>query len=135
MAFRVIDYSDIYYGTITKEPKPHRRAGKFIQLLHEDTEYIVLSPSRLSPFHANILERFCRTKGISGRYRTRKMDNFEVTDPDLEVAGGGLWEMDDEEKTLTLSGSSAVYGTFDRNGLKERLKSTGSLRNYRILIR
>jgi hypothetical protein len=133
--FKVIDYSEIYFGTIIKQPKPGRRAGKFIQIFHDGTEYIVLSPAKLSIFHANILERFCQTRGISGRYRTKKMDSFEVPDDALDLKGGGRWEIDDEKKVITLSGTSVVYGPFDRKGLKEKIKSTRFLKNYTVIIR
>ncbi|MEC4684721.1 MAG: hypothetical protein VST71_03185 [Nitrospirota bacterium] len=135
MNLKFIDFSDIYYGSITKKVKPRKRKGKFIQLRNNKTEYLILAPISLSPFHANILERFCLTNGIYGRYTNSKMEKFEIEDFEWEVVGGGHWEMDDDKKILVLSGASYVYGRFAPSRLREKIRAVDALKGYRITIK
>jgi len=135
MKLKFIDFSDLYYGSIPKKGKPRKRKGKFIQLRNNGTEYLVLSPISLSPFHANILERFCLTNGIYGGYTNSKMEKFEIEDFEWEVVGGGHWEMDDEKKILVLSGASYVYGRFAPSGLHEKIRTVDSLKGYKVVIK
>ncbi len=135
MNLKFIDFSDIYYGTITKKGKPWKRKGKFIQLRNNGTEYLVLSPISLAPFHANILERFCLTNGIYGRYTNSKMEKFEIDDFEWEVVGGGHWEMDDDKKILVLSGASYVYGRFAPSRLREKIRAVDALKGYKVVIK
>ncbi|NOZ25565.1 MAG: hypothetical protein GXO94_05690 [Nitrospirae bacterium] len=135
MKIEFTDFSDVYYGTISRETKPGKRKGKFVQLRNENTEHIVLSPIQLSPFHANIIERFCLANGIRGRYTGDKMERFVIEHPGWKVIGGGHWEMDDGEKRLVLGGASYVYGRFDGSGLSERLGTVDALNGYSVVIR
>ena len=134
--FELIDYSFFYYKTIAKKPIPEKRGGKFIQIRNEErkTEYLVFSPSELSSFHANIVERFCFLKGIEGVYTTKKMDRYEIQDPEWLIIGGGKWSMDDNEKRLVLFDNSGVYGRFDSNGLRKKILDTGKLQGYEVKI-
>lgn len=135
-AFELIDYSTVFYKTIAKKPMPEKRGGKFIQIRNEEkkTEYLVLSPSELSSFHANIVERFCLLKGIEGVYTTKKMDRYEIQDPEWVIVGGGKWSIDDNEKRLVLFDNSGVYGKFDAKGLRKKILDTGKLPGYEITI-
>jgi hypothetical protein len=128
MKLTLIDYSDQHFTS----PPPERR-GKFIQVLSEDTEYIVMSPRELSTFHANIAERFFTRRGIRGKYN-HKRDNFRIDHPLWTILGGGHWELDEETGTLTLSGLSMAYGRFQSSGgLARRIEK--ALPGYRVLIR
>ncbi len=135
MKLELIDFSDVYYGAVARKAKPPRRVGKFMQLRNNTTEYLVLSPTGLSTFHADIVERFCRTKGICGRYAREKPERFEIDDHRWDVVGGGHWEMDDEKKMFLLSGSSYVYGRFAPSRLHGKLETVASLKGYRIVIK
>lgn len=122
MSFHFIDYSSVYFTTIAKKPTPSQRGGKFVQIINHSTkdEYLVLSPKELSIYHANIVERFCMLNGnIPGSYNTKK-DFFEIQDPDWEVIGGGVWAIDEENKSLTLGGESKMYGTFHGSNLQKK---------------
>jgi hypothetical protein len=124
MDFTIIDYSAAYFTTIGEKPIPVARGGTFVQLVNHSAsnEYLILSPHKQSEYHANIVERFCLLKGnIKGRYNVSR-DFFEIQDPDWEVIGGGLWEIDEEKKSLTLAGGSKAYGKFDGGRLKSRIK-------------
>lgn len=132
--FELIDYSAVFYKTIAKKPMPEKRGGKFIQIRNEEAEYLVLSPSVLSSFHANIVERFCLLKGIDGSYTTKRKDRFEIHDPEWHIIGGGKWSIDDAEKRLVLSDNSGVYGKFDEKGLRKKILDTGKLIGYEVKI-
>lgn len=115
---------------------PLKRGGKFVQIINHSTsnEYLVLSPRELSVYHANIVERFCALQGaIQGSYNAKR-DFFEIYDPAWKVVGGGMWAIDDEEKTLTLGGASQMYGAFDEVGLKQKIQMAAVLSGYTVLI-
>jgi hypothetical protein len=136
MSFTFIDYSATYFTAIAKQPIPAKRSGKFVQIINHPTndEYLVLSPRELSVYHANIVERFCALNGaIQGSYNA-KSDYFEIHDPDWEVIGGGMWELDEEEKTLSLAGASKMYGEFDGAGLKQKIQADATMSGYAVCI-
>jgi len=125
MEFHLIDYSGDCFrkgrSSGTNEVPP-KRGGKFVQIRSERAEYIVLCPKELARYHANIVERFCREKsGIKGRYNPRR-DNYVLESPGWEVAGGGIWEVDEERKMFYFSGISLAYGRFDPDGLRAKIK-------------
>jgi len=115
MELKVIDYSDMYFSSL-----PPARSGKFIQVMSEDSEYLVLSPRELSVFHANIAERFFSSMGIRGQYN-HKRDSYRIAHPSWEILGGGHWELDEETGALTLSGTSMAYGRFLSTGLAQKV--------------
>ena len=136
MSFTFIDYSSTYFTAIAKQPIPAKRSGKFVQIINHATndEFLVLSPKELSVFHANIVERFCALQGaIPGAYNAKR-DYFKIHDPAWEVIGGGMWEIDEEEKTLSLGGESQMYGAFDEVGLKQKIKMSAVLSGYVVSI-
>lgn len=133
MSFVFIDYSNDLKSKKTSPVISPNRNGKFIQVRRETDEYFVLSPKASSLYHANIAERFLHEKGIQGRYNA-KGDLYEIYDPGWEIKGGGLWSIDDQEKTLHLFGSSKSYGKYDRRGLKDRLHSLKHFFDYKIII-
>jgi hypothetical protein len=134
MKFKIIDYSDIYFKTISKTDVPSKRGGNFIQIMDEDTEYLVLSPAGLSSFHANIAERFCLLKGIEGAYTTKRMDKYEIYDPEWIIIGGGKWVIDEKEKRFHLFAESGTYGKFDSRGLRKKILATERLVGYEVKI-
>jgi len=135
MKFELLDYSAIYFKSISKTNIPEKRSGKFIQIENEDDEkeYLILSPKELSIFHANIAERFCMINKISGSYNARK-DFFEIHDLDWTVIGGGLWVIDDNATSLNLFDKSTMYGKFDSRDLKKKISTVKKLKDYSILI-
>lgn len=132
--FILIDYSEVFFRTISKSHIPSERGGKFIQIRNENTEYLVLSPRELSSFHANIIERFCMLNGLTGEYTTKKMDEYDITDPDWIIIGGGKWFFNDHEKWIHLFDKSGVYGKFDHTGLRDKILSSENFKEYDIRI-
>jgi hypothetical protein len=128
-----IDYSEIYYSEIAKIPVPDRLTGKFVQVRHNNTEYLIFSPKEFTPYHADLVKRFCKEKGLKGSLdRTSKY--FEISDPAWVVVGGGKYEVDKKKKFIRLHDNSMAYGRFDRRGLKAKVLSMEFASDYVVVI-
>ena len=133
MEFRFIDYSYTYYVG-RKGPIPASRGGKFVQLRNAYYEYVVLAPVKMSAYHANIVERFCRDERIEGKYRSRKMDDYQLRAAGWEIVGGGFWQMEEKKKWLSLRGASQAYGRFDPEGLKGKILTHDGMEGFEVEI-
>jgi hypothetical protein len=122
MTMVFIDYTQLYYTVITKTGVPPARSGKFVQIRHGSTEYLVFSPKDFTKYHANIVERFCLDKGIEGGYDSGGK-HYEISDRAWIVAGGGKYEIDTVKKAIKLFDNSMAYGKFDSQGLREKILS------------
>jgi hypothetical protein len=133
MELVILDYCDFYYKNIAKTVSPPVRSGKFVQIISTETEYLILSPKLFSPYHADIVERFCINKEIDGVYDKGKYIYF-IHDPSWKIIGGGRWLMDDTSRILNLFDHSQAYGRFDSTGLMEKIRSDGRFSGYTINI-
>jgi hypothetical protein len=127
MRLEVMDYSHKHFSS-----PPRQRRGKFIQVLSEGSEYIVMSPKEQSAFHANIAELFFSSRGLRGSYN-HKRDNYSIDHPGWSILGGGYWELDEDKGVLKLSGLSMAYGRFRDSGLARRMEK--SLTGLRVVTR
>ncbi|HWR72847.1 MAG TPA: hypothetical protein VN604_06735 [Nitrospirota bacterium] len=128
-----IDYTPFYYTSIARTSIPPVISGKFLQIMHENTIYLVLSPKELTKYHANIVERFCMDKGIEGSYDAKR-EKFSIRDQAWQVTGGGKFERDTNKKTIKLYDNSMAYGKFKNEGLKELLLTLPEFAGYNIII-
>ncbi len=126
MDVTLIDYVSFYYASLTEEPAPSIITGKFVQIRHRNTLYLVFAPQGLSKYHANIVERFCIDKGIGGSYDSERK-KYNVHDQDWIVTGGGKFAIDRKQKTVKLYDDSMAYGKFDKTGLRDAI---GTLREF-----
>ncbi|MEW6587500.1 MAG: hypothetical protein AB1442_18065 [Nitrospirota bacterium] len=133
MKFVIVDYSEIYYGGIAKIERPKKIVGKFVQLRHADTEYLVFSPKEFTRYHADLVEKFCSDRGIDGTYNSR-VKRFDIHDPSWTVTGGGKFEADVDGKRLRLYDDSMAYGKFVSKGLKEKILSAKGMSAYKVEI-
>jgi hypothetical protein len=133
MKLLILDYADLFYREKAGHKKPARRAGKFVQIKHEDTEYFIFSPKEITRYHADLVQLFCQEKGIDGSYN-EQIKRHDIHDPSWIIMGGGKFEIDDEERRLRLYDNSMAYGRFDSRGLKKRLLSDQRLSGYTIRI-
>lgn len=127
MKLTVIDYSPEHFPS-----PPRHRKGKFIQVLSEEGEYIIMSPKEMSAFHANIAERFFASRGVQGRYN-HKRDDFRIDHPGWTILGGGHWELEEDTGVLTLWGESMAYGRFQGTGLARRMEK--ALPGHRVICK
>lgn len=133
MNFELIDYSEDYYKESLNEPVPENRSGKFVQIRNKKSgkEFIVLSLSILTIYHADIVEKFCLSKGIKGRYHRAK-NYFKITDTSWEVIGGGHWGINSRHNILVLAGKSQAYGKFNSDGLETKIQSLERMKGYTV---
>lgn len=129
MKIRFVSYIDQYYREIQKTKTPQRQSGKFVQIRHHDTEYLVFSPKELTSYHADIVERFCRENRLPGSYAGGEK-RFEIAEPGWVVVGGGKFDLDREAKTIRLYDNSMAYGKFDSKGLAETVMRVEDLSGY-----
>jgi hypothetical protein len=128
-----IDYSEVYYSTVAGTDMPDRRAGKFVQIRNNNTEYLIFSPKEFTRYHADIVERFCTERGIVGLYNNTNK-RFDILDPGWVVIGGGKFEMVRTTKYIRLYDDSMVYGRFDTKGLKKKILLIKGFSDYVVQI-
>jgi hypothetical protein len=130
-----IDYSEMYYSSVAKTPVPDKRTGKFVQIRHNDTEYLVFSPKEFAPYHADLVKQFCSDRGLNGSYDSRSK-RFDIHDPGWVIVGGGKYEyeIDKSEKHIRLYDNSLAYGRFDNEGLKEKIFLINGMSDYKVQI-
>jgi len=129
----VIDYAEKYYQDRAKTAMPEKRSGKFVQVRNNETEYLVFSPKEFTPYHAGLVEQFCKEKGLKGVYDT-KNKRFDIQEPAWIVVGGGKFERDDREKHIRLYDNSMAYGRFDSKGLRGKILSAAGMSDYTVQI-
>lgn len=134
MKIAFVDYSERYNSGAAKSTVPHKQNGKFVQLRHNDAEFLVFSPRGLTSYHADIVERFCKEKGIPGVYDA-PAKRFVVHDPTWIIVGGGKFEIDEVAKYILLYDNSMAYGRFDSDGLRDRIHKIKKFRDYEVRIR
>ncbi len=128
-----VDCSRSYYEGIAKT-MPEKRTGKFVQIRHRDTEYLVSSVQELARYHADIVERFCSGRDIAGSYN-KESKRFDIFEPDWAVIGGGRFEIDEKKRCIRLYDNSMAYGRFDAKELKEKILSIDEFSNYTVTIK
>lgn len=133
MSVIFIDYSEAFYSAGANSAKPEKRKGKFVQIRKGDAEYLVFSPTELTPYHANIVERFCFENGIGGSYGEEGR-RYDIHDPQWVVVGGGKFEVDGNKRSIRLYDDSLAYGKFDSRGLKKKIHQVDALSDYEIRI-
>jgi hypothetical protein len=123
----------MYYAEVAKITPLAVRSGKFVQVRHGDAEYLILSPKEFSPYHADILERFCRERSIDGAYQEGKK-RFDIHDAEWVIQGGGKFEIDDKKKFIRFYDNSMAYGRFEARGLRKKVHRSDMLKDYEVRI-
>ncbi|HAM52947.1 MAG TPA: hypothetical protein DCP92_20450 [Nitrospiraceae bacterium] len=128
-----VDYTEQYYSVVTQAPMPDKHSGKFVQMRHYDTEYLIFSPKELTPYHGDIVERFCRDKGIDGAFEGRQK-YFAIHDTSWVIVGGGKFEIDKVKKYVRLYDDSMAYGKFNPDGLKDKILQIAQMANHEVKV-
>lgn len=129
----IVDYSKMYYHNIKGIEIPDKNVGKFVQIRHEDIEYLLFSPKEFTKFHADIVEKFCIEQGLSGFYNPVKK-LYEILDIGWSIIGGGKFELDRLQKQILLYDDSMAYGRFNEVGLDERILKIKEFSDYSVKI-
>ncbi len=125
----LIDYSESSHYREAGVPLSSNLSGKFVQIRHRTTEYLVLAPREVASFHADIVERFCREKGLHGS-RNSEGNRYDIFEPAWVIVGGGKFDLDREKKHIRFYDNSMAYGKFNRKGFKGKIVSIGALSDY-----
>ena len=129
----LIDYTRRYYTDIVKTAVPSKITGKFVQLGSHDEFYLVISPAAFTKYHADIVEMFCRERGIAGSYDQEKK-RFNISDRAWHVIGGGKFERDDEIKTIKFHDESMAYGKYETSGFAAMIAAHTEFSGYTIVM-
>ncbi|MEJ2695182.1 MAG: hypothetical protein P8013_00890 [Candidatus Sulfobium sp.] len=129
----IVDYRETASGKRGPSAIRPRTNGKFLQVRHDDTEYILFSPREVTPYHSDLLERFCRERGIKGSYDSKRK-RYDIRESSWTVEGGGKFDIDTVRKYIRLYDNSMAYGKFDAAGLKDKVLLVKGLAGYRVMI-
>lgn len=133
MAFILINYAEEYFKKAQGGTIPVRWGGKFVLVNSDKDEFLILSPKELTPYHADIVQRFSEEKGLAGTFH-KPQKRFDIEEPGWAVNGGGKFEIDVAIKTLRFYDNSMAYGRFEAKALMENVESVKELSGYRIKI-
>jgi len=128
-----VDHSELGHSGVPKTAVARKQNGKFVQLRHKDTEYLVFSSKEFASYHTDIVERFCREKDIPGVYNASGK-RFVIHDPAWVIVGGGKFEIDKTEKYILVYDNSMAYGRFESKGLKDKIGAIKELKDYEVRI-
>ncbi len=131
--FVIVDYCGFSRPPAAGQMAAGRITGKFVQIRNVDTEYLIFSPVDLTRYHADLVEKFCEERDITGSY-VEERRRYDIHDPGWIVVGGGKFETDKTKKSIILYDNSMAYGRFDPKGLKEKIHQTKELANYTVKI-
>jgi hypothetical protein len=126
----ILDYSSIL-NALGNESDLLR--AKFLQLEHEKTVIILIGAVSEYPYHASLLERFCRDQQIPSTW-IKKPDVLETYDRLLDTLGGGWMLIDPTARRLEIFGASSAYGGYDRRIMNDLAVSHPQLRDWQINV-
>ena len=130
---QITDYTHFYYQTMEGQPPPPFTDGKFVLILQaEGPIHAVFSPIELSKFHADIVCRFLKERGVRGHYDPGH-EKYTIDDQGWKIAGGGAWILDTNEEVLQLGGHSKAYGAAHASHLKALFSAAESHFKVRVI--
>ncbi len=104
----------LFYGgedDLAPNSQDGRLACKFLLVSSDDCLYLLFGPLAEYPYHAALLDRFCKEQQIASSW-IKRPDLLEIFDGGCEVRGGGYLELDRVLRTACVSGQSTAYGGF-----------------------
>jgi hypothetical protein len=129
----VEDYTPDYYQNRLGAPLPSTYAGKFVHIVGPADEYLVLSPTELTEFHAQIVQRFSRRRpDTSSVFLPSGEVRFGT--PGWSVRGGGHFQLNRAGNCLALWGASKAYGAFDGDYVRVVLGQNADWLHYEIAL-
>ncbi len=114
----------LFYGE-SDVLSPASSAGKFtckfVVTSMADKLYLLIGPLSDYPYHAALLDRFCREQNIPSEWAQRP-DLLELLDEDSKVCGGGYMEIDPNSRAIRVGGRSKAYGEFNRADVNQAVE-------------
>jgi hypothetical protein len=126
------DYSPLWFDRV-EAGWPAVYGGKFVLISDGRVMHLVFAPIQLCRYHGNIVERFARAHGLTGRYGAR--DAFRFDRPPWVVEGGAKWERDTVRRELHLYGDSGGYGGVSFPVVERGLRRAGLEEDWRVTYR
>lgn len=93
--------------------------GKFVQLNWQGEPWLLFASKDQHAFHNQIVAHFLSDMHQPYHWRSPEVLTFEQRE--LEILGGGKFQLDWEARRLLLSDNSMVYGRFDEELLRQSL--------------
>lgn len=117
MEYDVIKYYENSESESPEEKAPSIIFCKFMIIINADTAYFTIGDIGKFPYHANIVDRFCKDRDIPAAWK-RKPDVVEIYSEETELKGGGMVDIDENKKILKIYGYSTAYGPTNVEYLK-----------------
>lgn len=111
-----------------------RLACKYVLVRDRAGVHLVVGLRRDYPYHASLVDRYCRLKGMPC-FWAQKPDVLTIVDAAHRVEGGGWLEICPARREAVFYGSSKAYGVCPGGLLKEVLDITGFLGDYSVTTR
>ncbi|MFZ5979772.1 MAG: hypothetical protein ACOYVF_03995 [Candidatus Zixiibacteriota bacterium] len=117
MRYDVVRYFESSNNNHPEVVLPSEIFCKFMIIINDGTAFFVIGDISEFPYHANIVDRFCRERDIPAAWK-RKPDVVEVFAKTTELKGGGMIDIDETKKILKIYGYSTAYGPTNVEYLK-----------------
>jgi hypothetical protein len=108
--------------------------NKFVLLTHGDIIVMLMGPVDSFPYHATLVERYCRDNEIPACW-VHKPDLLEIFDRDVEVRGGGQLDIFPEDGILKIYGFSSAYGPCNSEYLKKFISGHSFFASFSVRVK
>lgn len=108
------------YPTLEAMQHLNEVRGKFVQIKWKGEPWLLFASKDQHQFHNQIVAHFMSEQHLSYHWKSPEVLTFEGHD--LEISGGGKFLVNWQDKQLSLSANSMVYGRFHEAGLKKSLQ-------------
>ncbi len=123
----------VRYEVEEKDKKPPAQ-NKFVFLLHRDVLTMVAGPIINYPYHATLIDKFCRDNQIPSAW-VHKPDLVEIFDPLVQVKGGGHLDIYPEREVINIYGYSTAYGPFNSEYMKRFITEHPFFSHFSVRVR
>jgi hypothetical protein len=108
--------------------------NKFVLITHGDVIVLLIGPVDLYPYHAALVERYCRDNEIPVSW-AHKPDLLEIFDRDVHVRGGGQLDIFPQDGILKIYGFSSAYGPYNSEYLKRFISSHPFFASFSVRVK
>jgi len=107
--------------------------GKFVIIAEDNRFNLVLGLLSEFPYHAHLVNRFCKLYDIPALWQ-KKPDQYQIMTDAYRINGGGWVDIKSKDKLLRVFGYSTAYGTFRKQDFLDIVEDNNWLVDYRIDI-
>lgn len=110
-----------------------RLVCKFTLVRFKDRISLVFGPIAEYPYHASLVEEFCRANLVSSGWE-RKPDLYGIYDPRCRILGGGYMELAGNRSAVRFGGASTAYGRYDEAELRRVVENAPYFVEFKVTI-